>query len=57
MVAPMRVSFHVGKSAGRQRTWYALVCAPARTETVNQHGEVVMSMEGWAMYKRRDTQA
>jgi hypothetical protein len=25
----------------------------SRTEALNQHGEVVMSMEGWGMFGRR----
>ncbi len=31
--------------------------AKSRMETLNQHGEVVMSMEGWGMYRRRESQA
>jgi acyl dehydratase len=29
----------------------------SRTETLNQHGEVVMSMEGWGMMRRRSPKA
>jgi acyl dehydratase len=25
----------------------------SRTEAVNQHGETVMTMEGWGMFRRR----
>jgi len=28
--------------------------AKSRVETLNQHGEVVLAMEAWGMYRRRD---
>jgi acyl dehydratase len=31
--------------------------ARSRMETLNQHGEVVMTMEGWGMYRRREPAA
>lgn len=31
--------------------------AKSRTETLNQHGEVVLSMEAWGMYRKRGAAA
>jgi acyl dehydratase len=31
--------------------------ARSRMDTLNQHGEVVMTMEGWGMYRRREPTA